>query len=48
MGLNGSTLYWDGKLKDGTTAPAGTYRIRAQATLNDGTLTEYSEPFVLE
>lgn len=48
MGLAGTALYWDGRLKDGTPAPAGTYRIRAQAVLSDGTLTEYSEPFALE
>lgn len=48
MGLAGTALYWDGRLKDGSLAPAGTYRIRAQAVLSDGTLTEYSEPFVLE
>lgn len=48
MGLAGTAMYWDGRLKDGSLVPAGTYRIRAQAVLSDGTLTEYSEPFVLE
>ena len=50
MGLpeGGTVLYWDGTLKDGSSAPAGTYRIWAQATLNDGSITVTSEPFLLK
>jgi flagellar hook assembly protein FlgD len=50
MGLpeGGTVLYWDGALKDGTPAPAGAYRIWAQATLNDGNITVTSEPFLLK
>ncbi|MEG0271454.1 MAG: hypothetical protein RR821_14505, partial [Clostridia bacterium] len=50
MQLNpvGSVFYWDGKKKDGTAASAGVYRARVQATMNEGTVTVYSEPFTLQ
>ncbi|MEG2187203.1 MAG: caspase family protein [Clostridia bacterium] len=50
MQLNpvGSVFYWDGKKKDGTPASAGVYRARVQATMNEGTVTVYSEPFTLQ
>lgn len=41
----GTTLYWNGLLKDGQPAPAGSYRIRAQVTLNDQIITAESETF---
>lgn len=50
MGLmpEGTTLYWDGKLKNGEAASPGKYRVRAQATLNDRTITVESDWFTLE
>lgn len=50
MGLkpDGTTLYWDGRLKNGETAPPGRYRVRAQATLNTETITVESEWLTLE
>lgn len=50
MGIpeGGTTLYWDGRGKDDSLVQPGVYRIRAQAVLSDGTITEVSETFVLE
>lgn len=44
----GSVFYWDGKLKDGQYASAGTYRVRAQAVMNDVTVTVMSSPFTVQ
>lgn len=41
----GSVFYWDGRLKDGSVIPAGTYRVRAQAHMNDSTTTVLSYTF---
>lgn len=48
MGLAGTTLYWDGSLRDGSPAPAGTYRVRAQIHWKDQTLSVESEPFEVQ
>ena len=48
MGLAGTTLYWDGKQRDGSPAPAGTYRVRAQIHWKGQTLSVESETFELE
>lgn len=48
MGLSGSTLYWNGRLKDGKAAPVGFYRVRAQVALMDQTLTVDSQPFWMD
>lgn len=48
MGLAGTTLYWDGKQRDGSPAPAGTYRVRAQIHWKGQTLSAESESFELE
>lgn len=48
MGLAGTTLYWDGKQRDGSPAPAGTYRVRAQIHWKGQTLSAESEAFELE
>ena len=50
MGLTpeGSVLYWDGTLKGGEQAPPGRYRVRAQATLNDHTITVESDFFEMK
>ena len=44
----GSVFYWNGLLKDGTPAEPGTYRIRAQAHMNDTTVTVLSTAFTIE
>ena len=41
----GTVLYWDGTLRDGQTVPAGTYYVRAEAIVNDTSVTAYSEAF---
>ena len=48
MGLAGTTLYWDGKQRDGSPTPAGTYRVRAQIHWKGQTLSVESEAFELE
>ena len=48
MGLAGTTLYWDGKQRDGSPTPAGTYRVRAQIHWKGQTLSVESETFELE
>lgn len=42
-----STLYWDGRLKDLSPAPAGTYRVRVTAYYPEETYTAYSAYFTL-
>ena len=44
----GSVYYWDGRLKDGSFAPSGLYRVRAQAHMNDTTVTVLSAAFTIE
>jgi len=44
----GSVFYWNGRLKDGSPAPAGTYRVRAQAHINDSSATVLSTAFTIE
>ena len=44
----GSVFYWDGRLKDGSPAPSGVYRVRAQAHMNDAAVTVLSAAFVIE
>lgn len=44
----GSVFYWDGRLKDGSFAGPGTYRVRAQATVNDKTVTVFSSAFTVQ
>jgi len=44
----GSVFYWNGLLKDGTPAAPGIYRIRAQAHINDTTVTVLSAAFTIE
>jgi len=45
MQIPGSVFYWDGRLKDGSMAPPGTYRVRAQANMNDTAVTVLSSAF---
>ncbi len=44
----GSVFYWDGRLKDGTPARPGTYRVRVQAHMNDTTVTVLSAALTIE
>jgi len=44
----GSVFYWNGLLKDGTPASPGAYRVRAQAHMNDTTVTVLSATFSIE
>ena len=44
----GTVLYWDGRLKDGSPAEAGAYRVRAQAVMNDVTVTTLSSTFIID
>ncbi len=44
----GTVLYWDGALKNGSPAAPGVYRVRAQAMMNDTTVTVLSSTFTLE
>lgn len=44
----GSVFYWDGRLKDGSYAPAGSYRMRAQAFAGDSAVTVLSPIFTIE
>ena len=43
----GSAFCWNGRLADGTPAPAGQYRIRVKAYVGDGRYETVSEPFEL-
>ena len=45
---DGSVFYWDGRLKDGSSAAPGTYRVRAQAHINDATITVLSAAFTIQ
>lgn len=47
-GLEGTVLYWDGALRDGSAAPTGEYRARAQIYWKDQILTAESDPFWVE
>ena len=44
----GSVFYWDGILRDGSKAESGTYRVRAQANMNDTTVTVLSSAFTIQ
>lgn len=44
----GSLFYWNGILKNGEYAEAGTYRVRAQAIMNDTTITVFSTEFEMK
>lgn len=44
----GSVFYWNGLLKDGTPVPPGSYRVRAQAYMNDTAVTVLSAAFTIE
>lgn len=44
----GSVFYWNGRLKDGSVAQPGVYRVRAQAHINDSTVTVLSSAFTIE
>lgn len=43
----GSAYCWNGRLSDGTLAPAGQYRIRVKAYVGNGRYETLSEPFLL-
>lgn len=43
----GSVFYWDGRLRDGSPAAPGTYRVRAQAHMNDTSVTVLSSAFTI-
>ena len=40
-----SSFYWDGRLTDGETAPAGMYRVQVKVRLGNKTAVSESEPF---
>jgi len=44
----GSAFYWNGTLKDGSSAPPGEYRVRVQAHINDSTVTVLSSAFTIQ
>ena len=44
----GSVFYWNGRIKDGSAAPPGMYRVRVQAHINDSTVTVLSSAFAIE
>lgn len=46
--IAGSVFYWNGLLKDGTPVPPGSYRVRAQAYMNDTAVTVLSAAFTIE
>ncbi|MBR4359380.1 MAG: caspase family protein [Clostridia bacterium] len=43
----GSTFYWDGRMTNGETAPAGVYRAQVKTRLNGQSIIRESEPFRL-
>lgn len=43
----GSVFYWDGRLKDGTSASPGTYTLKVTADVNGQSTTVVSEPFTV-
>ena len=45
---SGSVFYWDGTQRDGTPAAPGVYRVRAQAHLNNASVTVLSSAFTVE
>lgn len=45
---SGSVFYWNGLRRDGTPAEPGTYRVRAQAHLNNTSITVLSSAFTIE
>ena len=48
MNPEGTVLYWDGRLKDGTAAEPGVYRVRAEAVMNDAAVTVISSAFTIQ
>lgn len=48
MNPAGSVFYWNGLLKDGTPVPPGSYRVRAQAHMNNASVTVLSAAFTVE
>lgn len=44
----GSVYYWNGTLRDGSKAAPGVYRVRAQANMNDTTVTVLSSAFTIQ
>ncbi len=44
----GSVFYWDGTARNGEKAPPGVYRVRAQAHMNDTTVTVLSSAFTIK
>ena len=48
MNPEGTVLYWNGHLKDGTLASPGVYRVRAEAVMNDTTVTVISSAFTIQ
>ena len=48
MNPEGTVLYWDGHLKDGTAAEPGIYRVRAEAVMNDAAVTVISSAFTIQ
>ena len=48
MNPEGTVLYWDGRLKDGTAAEPGIYRVRAEAVMNDAAVTVISSAFIIQ
>ena len=48
MNPEGTVLYWDGQLKDGSFAAPGVYRVRAEAVMNDTTVTVLSSAFTIQ
>ena len=43
----GTVLYWDGRLRDGSSAEPGVYRVHAEAVMNDTTVTVLSSAFTI-
>lgn len=43
----GTTLYWNGKTRDGAAAPEGSYRLRIRAHIGESAYELLSEPFLL-
>lgn len=48
MNPEGTVLYWNGRLKDGAMAEPGVYRVRAEAVMNDTTVTVLSSAFTIQ
>lgn len=43
----GTVLYWNGRLKDGTPADPGVYHVRVEAVMNDVSVTALSSAFTI-